>query len=249
MKPRKPNVRATHVSQIIELSPHLRRIVVSGDSLSDFPIAAEGSYVKVVLPSLSQQEDDVKKMRSYTIRAFNPNTKELALDFVINRHKGPATHWASNANVGDSVGIAGPGPMKMNNYDHHSYLLIGDLTSMNALNGYIPRFKNDADVRSIIVVPTRSDVISMDYDTSHSTIWLIEDETDQTLAQKVVEVAKDMSKESYLFLGLEAGEIRTLRPILQEDLGFDRVNISAVGYWKKGVDADRFGAQKKAKPL
>ena len=246
MRPRKANVRMTHVSQIIELSSHLRRIIVTGDSLNDFPIGLEGGYVKVVLP---QQGDAPKKMRSYTIRSFNPNTKELALDFVVNRHDGPATHWARDAKVGDSVGIAGPGPMKMTNYEHHSYLLIGDLTSMNALNGYIPRFKNATDVRSIIVVPTRSDVIEMDYNNKHQTIWLVEDESNQTLAQKVAEVATNMAKDSHLFLGLEAGEIRTLRPLIQEQLGFDRVNISTVGYWKKGVDADRFGAQKKANPL
>ncbi|GLS92460.1 siderophore-interacting protein [Psychromonas marina] len=246
MRPRKPNVRMTHVSQIIELSSHLRRIIVTGDSLNDFPISLEGGYVKVVLP---QQGDDPKKMRSYTIRAFDPITKKLELDFVINRHDGPATRWARDAKVGDSIGIAGPGPMKLTHYDHHSYLLIGDLTSMNALNGYIPRFKKEADVRAIIVVPTRSDIIAMDYDESDNTTWFVEDETEQTLAQKVIEVAADMSKDSHLFLGLEAGEIRTLRPLLQEEIGFDRVNISTVGYWKKGVDADRFGAQKKAKPL
>ncbi len=52
-----------------------------------------------------------------------------------------------------------------------------------------------------------------------------------------------------MFLALEAGSIRALRPILQKELGFERLNIFAVGYWKKGVDADRFGAQKKANPL
>lgn len=246
MKTKKTNIRVTSVSKIIELSPHLRRIIVTGDSLSNFPIGLEGSYVKVVLP---QEGEHAIKMRSYTIRSFNPQTKELALDFVINRHNGPATRWARNAKVGDNIGIAGPGPMKMKNYDHHSYLLIGDLTSMNALNGYIPRFKAATDIRAIIVVPTRTDIIAMDYADSKNTTWLIEDETTQTLAKTVSKIAADMPKDSHIFIGLEAGEIRTLRPIIQDEMGFERINISTVGYWKKGVDADRFGAQKKANPL
>ena len=62
-------------------------------------------------------------------------------------------------------------------------------------------------------------------------------------------IAEGMASDSHMFMGLEASQIRALRPMLQQDLGFDRLNTFAVGYWKQGVDADRFGAQKKAAPL
>ena len=246
MQPKKPNKnkRLTHVSQVIDLSPHLRRIVVTGDSLNDFPIDQEGSYVKVVI----EKEGEVV-MRSYTIRLFDQQKNELSLDFVINRHQGPATDWAQNAKIGDSIGIAGPGPMKITNYDHHSYLLVGDLTSMNALNGYIPKFKKEANIKAIIAVPNRKDIIKMDYNDSLNTHWFIEDEATITLEETVLEAAKNMAKDSHVFLGLEASSIRALRPVLQEEIGFDRLNIFAVGYWKKGVNADRFGAEKRNNPL
>ncbi|WED28873.1 siderophore-interacting protein [Vibrio sp. DW001] len=246
MRPNKPKARLTHVSKIIELSPHMRRIVLTGESMQDFPIDLEGSYVKVVLPS---QDDNERKMRSYTIRFFDPQTRELGLDFVINRHNGPATNWAKHAKIGDSIMIAGPGPMKMTNYNHHSYLLVGDITSINAINGYVPRFRPGTDVKAIIGVPTRADIIEMDYDDSKNTEWFVEDEATITLEEKVLKVAQGMSKDTHVFLGLEARSIRSLRPVLQEDIGLDRLNIFAVGYWKKGVDADRFGAQKKVNPV
>lgn len=246
MKPKKPNMRLTYISTIVELSPHLRRIVVTGDNLQGFPEGMEGGYVKVVIKPIGESE---VKMRSYTIRSFNAKTNELALDFVVNRHNGPVTQWALTAKVGDSVGIAGPGPMKLTNYDHHSYLLVGDLTSINAVNGYVPRFKKSAEVKAIIAVPTRADIIAMDYDDSLNTYWFVEDEETQTLAEKVVNTAQFMSKNTHVFMGTEAGIIRTLRPVLQEELGFERLNIFAVGYWKQGVDADRFGAQKKLSPV
>nr|WP_227006613.1 siderophore-interacting protein [Shewanella donghaensis] len=50
-------------------------------------------------------------------------------------------------------------------------------------------------------------------------------------------------------MGLEARSIRSLKPILQDDIGFERLNTFAVGYWKEGVDADRFSDQKKINPL
>jgi NADPH-dependent ferric siderophore reductase len=91
------------------------------------------------------------------------------MDFVVNRHNGPATRWARKAKVGDSMSIADPGPIKMTNYQHHSYLLVGDMTSVNAINGYIPMFKKESDIRAIIAVPDRADIISMDYDDALNT--------------------------------------------------------------------------------
>ncbi|QIR16255.1 siderophore-interacting protein [Shewanella aestuarii] len=242
----KQKMRVAYVSQIIDLSTHLRRIIVCGDSLEDFPVWLEGAHVKVVLPTYIETE---RTMRSYTIRFFNHKTKALALDFVVNRHQGPATCWASGAKVGDSIGIAGPGQIKLTDFNHHSYLLIGDLTSVNAINGFVPRFNDQADIRVIIAVPTRADIIAMDYDDSNNTCWYIEDEAKLSLTEQVMASAKGLAVDARVFMGLEAGHIRALRPVLQEDLGLNRVNIFAVGYWKQGVDADRFGAQKKANPL
>ena len=244
MEPKKPNLRATQVTNIIDLSPHLRRIIVTGDALKGFPVGQEGVHVKVFLPTQGHP-----KKRSYTIRSFDPETLELAMDFVINRHQGPATNWAKNAKIGDPISIAGPGSMKITQFDHHSYLLIGDITSINAINGYVPRFNPQADIRVIISVPTRYDIIDLDYEKSINTQWYIEDEITESLEDKVQAVAQDMAKDTQVFMGLEARSIRSLRPILQKQLGFDRLNIFAVGYWKKGVDADKFNAQKKVTPL
>jgi len=240
----KPNLRMTQVAKVIDLSPHLRRIVVTGNALQNFPTGKEGAHVKVFLPS-----DEEPKKRSYTIRYFDPEKLELALDFVVNRHQGPATNWAKNAKIGDSVGIAGPGPLKITRFDQQSYLLIGDITSVNAVNGYVMRFNPQADIRVIISVPTKDDIIALSYDDSILTHWYIEDEENEDLDICVATVAKQMAKDTIVFMGLEASNIRKLRPILQKKLGFDRLNISAVGYWKKGVDADQFNLQKKANPL
>ncbi|CAH0536387.1 siderophore-interacting protein [Vibrio marisflavi] len=243
---KKRTTRLTRVSRILDLSPHLRRIIVSGDSLKDFPTGQEGCHVKVVLPD--EGEFDGKK-RSYTIRFFNPETYELAMDFVVNRHLGPATNWALQAKVGSEVGIAGPGPLKLTNFEHHSYLLVGDLTSINAINGYVPRFNKSADVTAIISVPTRADIVELDYEDSANTCWFVEDEAQVPLESFVEQVARKMSKDTHVFLGLEARTIRTLRPILQESLGFSRLNTFAVGYWKKGINADKFSMQKKLMPV
>lgn len=83
-------------------------------------------------------------MRSYTIRHVDEHTGALTLDFVINMHQGPATNWAKEARVGDEVGIAGPGPKKLDNYEHPHYILLGDLTSVNAIKSYVQHLPKNA---------------------------------------------------------------------------------------------------------
>lgn len=76
--------RMTQVVRIEELSPHMRRIVLSGSDLQDFPAGQEGNYVKAIFPRLGETTPKLglsigfkKWMRSYTIRAFDEVAKEL----------------------------------------------------------------------------------------------------------------------------------------------------------------------------
>lgn len=251
----KPRPHLAQVVEIADLSPHLRRIELFAESFSDFPAGQEGSYVKVILPFDGEEKPslDIKSiprptMRSYTIRYFDKSKRILTLDFVVNRHDGPATNWARSAKIGDYVGIAGPGPLKLTDYSADSYLLIGDITSMNALNGYAARFKSQAEVTYIITVPSRADKIEMDIP-SNRLHWLVEDENSETITELIEKLAIPLTAETRVFMGLEARAIRPLRTLFQETFSIDRKQIYAVGYWKKGVDADRFGAEKKANPL
>ncbi|PJC86954.1 siderophore-interacting protein [Vibrio sp. HA2012] len=253
----KRKARLTQVVEVIDLSPHLRRIVVGGEGLAGFPVGQEGAYVKVIVPKDGERMPcldltnvaERPTMRSYTIRSFDAEHKRLVMDFVVNRHQGPATDWAINARIGDYVGIAGPGPVKLTNFSESSYLLIGDITSVNAINGYVPRINADACVQVVIVVPTREDAISLDIDDMHTVHWLVEDEMDISLVQMVRNFSADIPPETEVFLGLEAKNIRALRPFLQDELGICRSRIHAVGYWKCGVNADTFSLEKKARPL
>ncbi|GAA4839560.1 siderophore-interacting protein [Saccharopolyspora rosea] len=49
--------------------------------------------------------------RTYTVRAFRPETGELDVDFVLHgdgAHSGPASAWAAAARPGDRIGLVGP---------------------------------------------------------------------------------------------------------------------------------------------
>ena len=104
------------VKEIRPLTPHMRRITLSGESLGEFPEDQESGYVKLFFPEEGGQldgrgnADSAKEVRrSYTIRAFDAQALELVLDFVDHGDTGPASRWAGTCQVGDSITIRGPG--------------------------------------------------------------------------------------------------------------------------------------------
>lgn len=249
-------VRLTQVADVFQLSPHLKRVILSGSDLADFPSGQEGVHVKVLLPqpgntqpNLQINSENPALKRSYTIREFDDVKKQLVIDFVINRHIGPATDWAAQAKKGDYLGIAGPGVRKLTDFTADSYLLIGDITAVNAINGYAKVIPATAKLKALISVPTRDDIIEMDDTEKLNITWRIEDENPLDIAASVSEIAKDLSRNSQVFIGLEARQLRAVKNILLTELAFNRQHIHGTGYWKKGMDADRFNSDKKRNPL
>lgn len=249
-------VRLTQVADVYRLSPHLQRVILSGPDLADFPSGQDGVHVKVllphpgnILPNLDIKSDNPALKRSYTIREFDSINNQLVIDFVINRHQGPATDWATHAKIGDYAGIAGPGVRKLTDFTADSYLLVGDITAINAVNGYAKFIPSSAALKALITVPTRDDIIDMDGAEHLQINWRIEDQNPTDIAESVHKIAVDMSRNSQVFIGLEASQLRAVKSMLLDELEFKRPHIHATGYWKKGIDADRFNADKKRNPL
>lgn len=253
--PRRPRARLAEVVNVESLSPHLQRITVAGEALHTLPAGEEGGYVKVILPDpgCDELELDLGRtprptMRSYTIQAFDPETTELVLDFVVNRHQGPATNWAKTAKLGDKVGIAGPGPKKLDIWDAPRYVLLGDLTSLNAVAAYSQRISPFASIDAVIMVPHEEDQVALEVSANTRLHWVMENQ-ENVLVETVRGFRESLTTDTVVFMGLEARQIRPLRNLFQDEIGVPRQQMFAVGYWKRGVDADRFGMEKQANPL
>ena len=232
-------VRKATVLSTKQITPHLQRIIVGSYEFNDLSEQYIGNYVKVLIPQNGHVDFNIKTtcMRSYTIRHVDEHTGALTLDFVINMHQGPATNWAKETKVGDEVGIAGPGPKKLDNYDHSYYLLLGDLTSVNAIKGYVQQLPINAKIDAIIHAPTKDDVISLD--SSRDITWLITNnpDTDMINALKSLPLSE---QQPIVFMALEAGLVRKAKTILTDELAIPRSQIVASGYWKKGLDSEAY---------
>ncbi|OIN09124.1 siderophore-interacting protein [Oceanisphaera psychrotolerans] len=238
-------VRKARVLSTEQITPHLQRITVGSDEFKGLTPAYTGNYVKVLIPrdGATDAELNVKTayMRSYTIRHVDPATGALTLDFVINMHQGPATDWAKAAKVGDNLAIAGPGPKKLDNLSHSHYVLLGDLTSVNAIKAYLEQLPASARIDAFVHVPTKQDII--DLNTSRAVNWVVT-HTPDTCMSSALNNLECTAQAPVVFMALEAGLVRKLKTRLDEQYAIPRGNIVASGYWKKGLNAERYKQQR-----
>lgn len=124
-------------------------------------------------------------MRTYTVREWRDDARELVVDMVLHvdeqGHSGPAAAWAQSAQVGHSLHIIGPsrhaeGPsagIEFTPADADNILLAGDETAVPAIASILDSIK-DAEVqgKAILEVPTAEDVLDFDAPVGFEIQWL-----------------------------------------------------------------------------
>ncbi len=232
-------LRHTEVVDIVDISPHMRRIILGGQGLVDFPANQESAHVKVSLaeidgqlPALSSLKRGKRVMRSYTIRHFDKAKNHLSIDFAINDHQGPITNWANKANIGDKLDIAGPGSKKHTSLNAPWHLLIGDLTALPALAATIEMLPKDASGYAIIQVPDERDIQNFSCPKDLQIRWLIAPyQAGDQLLQIVQEIEWPGSQPA-IFLAAEASQVKKIKAYLLTKPGFNSENLYASAYWK-----------------
>ena len=234
-----PKMRMTQVAKIEDLSPHMRRIIVTGADLDGFPIEQEGAHVKAIFPRPGEVKPKLglypgakKWMRSYTIRSFDPHAKELTLDFAVNDHTGLATDWAANAKIGDLLGIAGPGPAKYPSYQADWHLIIADLTALPAAAAALEKLPEEAKGTAIIQVPTQDDIQALKAPSGITFEWVIGPyQTKNLLLEKVKNVSW-MEGQPVIFIAAESKHMQEIKHFVKTQPGYQTQQAYASGYWK-----------------
>lgn len=273
--PRRPrSARVVAVRRTEQLTPSLTRVVVGGQALAGFDASAHAdSYVKVVfvhpgaprpLPRagldgvLDEHRVDVDavrdslgpehapRLRSYTVRAFDPVALELTLDFVVHGDSGVAGPWAASARPGDELLLMGPGGGYAPDpaADHH--LLVGDLSALPAIAVALERMPPGARVRVVVEVPGPEDQVELAAPPGVEVAWVHQGA--ERPGVRLVEAVRELPwlpGDVQAFVHGEAGAVRELRRFLRLDrgLGLDRLSVS--GYWRLGVDDEGWRASKR----
>src|SRR5689334_15084440 len=185
-RPRRPI--ATTVRRAEWLSPTFVRIVLGGGDLERFGGAAfADAYVKVVF--LHPDGDYARpvdmdairatmpreywpRLRTYTVRAWDPDRLELTLDFVVHGDEGLAGPWARRARPGDEVLFMGPGGAYSPDPAADWHLLIGDESALPAIAAAAERLPDSATARLFIEVAGPDDELPLKLPAGAELTWL-----------------------------------------------------------------------------
>ena len=232
-------MRMTQVARTEDIGPHMRRIVLHGDDLSDFPTDQESAHFKAIFPPPGQSKPILsilfgskKWMRSYTVRAFNNQTKELTVDFAVNDHVGLGTNWAKSAHVGDYLGVAGPGEAKYPNYHADWHLLIADLTALPAAAAILEKLPRTAVGTAFIQVPTAEDKQIIDAPEGVDLVWVINHHLNKNaLLEQIINLEWKEGSPA-IFLATESNQMNEIKHHLKTNPSYKRELTYASGYWK-----------------
>jgi NADPH-dependent ferric siderophore reductase len=235
--------RMLAVEQIERLTPHLLRITFGSTELEGFSSPGFDDHVKLCFPDPQSGEiilpgDGSNKkpiMREYTPRFFDAEKKLLVIDFVIH-DAGIATQWASNANIGDRLGVAGPKGSFIIPVEFDWHLLIGDDTALPAIARRLEELPENAQVMVIAEVDNSDDQIAF-RQTAYTTIhWVYRNGKEPGSADLLINKINSAvfpDGDYYAWVACEYSAVKEIRDLLVNERNANPQWIRAASYWKK----------------
>lgn len=238
--------RAPLQAQVVSaerVSPHLVRLVLGGDGLAGFSAGAfTDHYVKLQLPpqgadyrapfdaeeiKATRPREHWPRTRTYTVRAWDDERKELTVDFVVHGDEGVAGPWALAARPGDPIQLNGPGGAYAPDPDADWHLLVGDLAVVPAISASLPRIPAGVPVR-VLVEAAPEDRVELTSPGDLQVAWV---EPGGLVA--AVEALPFPAGRVCAFVHGEAGDVRAIRRVLLAERGVAKEDASISGYWKR----------------
>ncbi|GAA2157395.1 siderophore-interacting protein [Actinomadura napierensis] len=244
------------------LTPHMIRVVLGGESLRGFGAGAfTDHYVKLLfpLPDVAYPEpfdmetvraelprDQWPSVRTYTVRAWDPEAVELTIDFVHHGDKGIAGPWAANVQPGEEIFFDGPGGAYAPRAEAGWHLLVGDESALPAIAASLERIPDGAPARVFIEVAGPEEEQDLRAPAGTEIVWLHRDgrQVGDLLAEAVQKLDFP-DGEVHAFVHGEAGFVKTLRRHLRVDRGLPLEQLSISGYWRRGRDEDGWQSSKR----
>lgn len=225
-------VRSVRVESALHLTPSLVRITFVGEELGDFASLAFDDHVKLLAPTPT----GAVERRDYTPRRYDRQARTLVIDFAVHE-AGPATRWALDARVGDTLQIAGPkGSKIIAAEDVRRWLLIGDETALPAIGRCIEEARPGVQITSVVAVPDPRDRQDFASEAELTTLWAYRPLAGASDPAALIEQvsALPLSPDTFVWIAAEATVARALRNHLVEARGHPAGWTKAAGYWVTG---------------
>ena len=245
-----------------QLSPHMTRVVLGGDGLADFATRGQTDhYVKLLFPAPGAtypEPFDVRRIReefpreqwpttrTYTVRRWDAETRELSIDFVIHGDEGLAGPWAANAKPGDALNFSGPGGGYAPDLEADWHLLAGDESALPAIAAALEALPARATAHVFIEVENADEEQKLDVPEGAAVTWLHRE--GGPIGEKLVTAVTGLEFPDgtpHVFVHGEAGFVKELRRFLRVERGLPLDRLSISGYWRLGHNEDGWQSSKR----
>lgn len=269
----KPN-RPQHVlvvDRTERLSPHMVRVHLGGPGYDAFiesadpeRLATTDKYVKLMLPKpgtglqppydldalrATTPKSDLPARRTYTVRAVDPVTRTIAIDFVVHGTDGLAGPWAAAARPGDRIALSGPGGGWAPSTDPEvTHVLLGDDSALPAIGAALEAMLPSATGVALVEVAGPADEQPLVHPTGVELRWLHRDAAGAEPGTLLLAATRELPRASRpvsVFAHGERAAVKAIRRVLQDDWGLEKADLSLSAYWALGRAEDRFQEEKR----
>ncbi|MFF0222402.1 siderophore-interacting protein [Streptomyces sp. NPDC004629] len=255
--------RKPHSAQVIRterLTPHMQRVVLGGAGLAEFAAdTCTDHYVKLLFPvagAAYPEPFDLERIRAefpreqwpvtrtYTVRDWDAQHREMTLDFVVHGDEGLAGPWALRVRPGETVWFMGPGGAYAPDASADWHLLAGDESALPAIARALETLPAGARAHAFVEVSGPQEEQKIDSDVTVA--WL--HRGDRPVGEALVEAVRALefpAGRMQAFVHGEAGFVKELRRLLRVEYAIPREDLSISGYWRLGHDEDGWQASKR----
>ncbi|MGN6218460.1 MAG: siderophore-interacting protein [Microbacterium sp.] len=250
--------RRAHVVSVDDVSPAMRRVRLTGPGFGDFASSGPADHVKVFFPdpetgelvapsALGPGEDGIARPdRPMLSRDFTPvrvartaDGVAVDLDFYLHPSPGPASAWASGAQVGDELVLVGPRGSRGAPQGAAHLLLVCDETALPSATRWAAEVPAATSVDLVAVSADGGDWVA-DYVAATSgrddvRLHPVSPGDPEALVRAVDAVGVDAA--TFVFAAGEASSLIPLRRHLKRTLALPAEQVSVNGYWKRGTAA------------
>lgn len=244
--------REMTVTDVRDLTPHMRRIRFAGENLSRFAKFG-GMHIRVLFPTKDVPDplwpvlggnglplwpaDRRPVARVYTIRALDVDKGVITVDFVVHPGESVGAAWALQAVPGMKIGIMGPvgRPVRQAQW----YVMGADETGLPALARLLETLPPQTKGVAFVEIADDSERQEIANTTGIELHWLtrggVPAGEDQRLAEAVRSVAWRKDFSAFGWFAAEAAAAKVIREHWRGTLGLGRDETLATAYWRRGA--------------
>lgn len=250
---RPPNFGVFDVTGVRDISPHMRRVTLSGHDVRRFALL-DALHVNLIIPHPDAAGEQWPRIgsdglilwpnpqllpsrRKYTVRKVDIEAGTIDIDFVLHENPGPGAAFGARARVGDQIGMIGPGGGGLVEADW--YLFMGDETALPAIARMLENVSEHARGKVILEVADAAEIQPLPGRALIDIEWICRDGMPAASGGMLSSAVRNVQFPTdgstiYAWVGCEYDDFRTIRAYLRYERGLKKHEHLAVSYWRHG---------------